>query len=532
MVLGTMNRRDLVAGLSVAGLMLPEAVAYASIAGLPADRAIVAAIAGAGAYALFGRSRFAIISPTSSSAAILAAALGTMTGDPALKLLMATLATLLVAITFIGAGVFKLGGLTSFVSRPVLRGFAFGLAITIIIKQLPVLVNVPAAGPSWEILRTILGDIAHWNWLGMAVGATALCVLLLLRRFPGVPAAFLVLVGGICVSALGNLSAHGVGLVGTIRLVPQWPHWIPLRIEDISRLAELALPLFLILLAESWGTMRTLALRHGDSIDADRELRALGWSNLAAAIVQGMPVGAGFSAGSASEAAGARTRATGAIAAAGLLILILLGSSAVALLPSAVLAAVVIAALAHALDPAPFVRLWRLKRDFVVACGAAAGVLVFGVLNGMLLAILLSLALLIRRLSSPEMMRLGRLGKHDFVDVARHPEAELPAKVMIWRPAEPLFFANAERVFAAIDAHQQSEPSISSVVVSLEQSFDLDSSSLDALLEFDRRLTARGVTLRLARTRDVIRDLLAAANARGLADRCSFSVDDAVSLTE
>ena len=527
-----MTRSDIIAGLSVAGLMLPEAVAYASIAGLPADRAIVAAIAGAAIYAVVGRSRFAIISPTSSSAAILAAALGTMTGDPVLKAMMATLAVALVALTFIGAGAFRLGGLTSFVSRPVLRGFALGLAITIIIKQVPVLVGVTASGSSWRILAMVLGDIPQWNGLSLAIGLAALAALLLLRRLPALPGAFLVLAGGVAISALTDLPAHGVGLVGAIHLTPHWPQWVPLGLDDISRLAELVLPLFLILLAESWGTMRTLALRHGDGIDADRELRALGWSNLGAAIVQGMPVGAGFSAGSASEAAGAQSRATGMIAAAGLLLLILAGSRAVALLPDAVLAAVVIAALTHALDPAPFRRLWQLRRDFAVAMGAAAGVLVFGVLDGMLLAILLSLALLIHRLSSPQMMRLGRLGTHVFVDIARHADAVLPAAVMVWRPAEPLFFGNAERIFAAIDERQKAEPQMIQVVVSLEESADLDSSSLDALVEFDRRLAGRSVTLHLARVRDVIRDLLLSAQESALAARCAYSVDDAVSAAE
>jgi MFS superfamily sulfate permease-like transporter len=524
-----MKRADIVAGLSVAGLMLPEAVAYAAIAGLPAARALVAAVVGATVYALAGRSRFAIVSPTSSSAAILAAALATTSRDPVLQAMLATLATGLVGLSFLLAGTLRLGGLTSLVSRPVLRGFAFGLAITIIIKQLPVLAGVEAgSGGSWDVLVALLSAIDRWNGVSVAVGLVSLALLLGLRRYPLVPGALVVLMLGIIASVAMDLPGRGLAVVGPIHLAWAWPGWSGLDLRVVNQLADLVLPLLLILLAESWGTMRTLALRHGDTVNADRELRALGWSNLAVALAQGMPVGAGFSAGSANEAAGARSRFAGIVAAAGLAALMLIAGGAVAQLPKTVLAAVVIAALAHALDPAPLFRLWKLGRDLPVALGAAAAVLLLGVLNGMLVAILLSLALLIRRLSSPQLVRLGRIGEHDYVDVARHPEAWTPASAMIWRPAEPLFFGNAERILAAVELRQQAEPQAKLVVLSLEESFDLDSTALDALVEFDSRLLARGLSLRLARVRDTIRDLLDAAGADDLAKRCSYSVDDAV----
>lgn len=524
-----MKRTDIFAGLAVAGLMLPEAVAYAAIAGLPAERGLVAAIVGAALYAWAGRSRFAIISPTSSSAAILAASIGAIGGSAADRATFATFAVLLVALTFLIAGMFRLGGLTSFVSRPVLRGFAFGLAITIIVRQLPVMTGLDigatdVAGVLWQSLR----GVAQWNPIGLALGLAALAALLALRRVHAFPGAVAVLAVGIALSLAFDLAGRGVAVVGPIALHPHWPGLTLPGTEALGRLAVLIPPLFLILLAESWGTMRGLALRHGDELDANRELRALGWANLAAGAAQGMPVGAGFSAGSASEAAGGRSRATGAIAAAALLVLMLVGRDALAHLPKPVLAAVVIAALTHALDPAPLRRLWHLRRDFAVAAAAAAGVLLLGVLEGMLAAILLSLLLLIRRLSSPQIVRLGRLGAHDFVDIERHPDAELPPSLAIWRPAEPLFFGNAEPVFAAVEARSGGGRPMRSIVLSLEESFDIDSSALDALLEFDRRLADRGIVLHLARVRDGIRDLLLRAGAADLVRRCAFSVDDAV----
>lgn len=529
----SLRRADVVAGAAVAGLILPQAVAYSSIAGVTADRAILATVAGGAVYTLAGANRLAIISPTSSSAAVLASAIATMglaAGTDAAGTL-ATLLTGLVGLLFLLAGALKLGGLTAFVSRPVLRGVAFGIAVTIIIRQLPLFTGISVAEDDiLHMFARVLVTIPQWNWLNLSLGLGALGAILWLRKYSGMPGTILVLITSTILSWLFDLKASGVGVVGPIRLsfdLPQWP-----RFDSLApgKLAELAVLLLFVLLAESWGTVRTLSLRSGDAADANREMRALGWSNLAASIVQGMPVGAGFSAGSASAAAGAQSRMTAFIAAAGILLLALVGGNLIALLPKAVLAAVVVAALTHALNPAPLWRLHRLGKDFAIAVLAILAVLALGVLNGMLAGVLLSLAVLIRRLSLPQVVQLGRLGSHDFVDIARHPDATLPVGVSIWRPAEPLFFGNAESVFTAIEHARKGLPDDQPLIVSLEESFDIDSSALDALIEFDARLALGGTTLHLARVRDVIRDLFAAAET-SLASRCHFSVDDAVAAS-
>jgi MFS superfamily sulfate permease-like transporter len=511
-----MRRADLFAGISVAGLMLPEAVAYASIAGLAPGRAILAAIVGCLVYAMAGRSRFAIVSPTSASAAILAAALAAMPGDAATRGVIATVAVAMAGGLFLVGWALRLGGLTGFVARPVLRGFAFGLAITIILRQLPALFGVEVAAP--DILRLIIGLLRAaplWDFASVATGLVALGLLLGLRRLPKVPGAFVVLMLGILASTALNLPAHGVATIGAIDVTPSWPVLPDLPFKTLSRIAQLVLPLVLILLAESWGTMRALALRHGDMLEPNRELGALGLANLASALVQGMPVAAGFSAGSASEAAGAASRWV--VAALGLAALAFAATPLIAHLPKPVLAAVVIAALTHALDPAPLIRLWRLDRDQYVGIAAALGVLLFGVLDGMLLAIALSVIALIRRLATPPLIELGQLGEsHDYVGIA------------IWRPAEPLFFANAEQVLGSVEQRVRAQPALRAVVLSLEESFDLDSTALDALIEFDTRLCKSGMTLHLARVHDRARDLLGAAGADAIVRRSFYSVDDAV----
>lgn len=525
-----MARQDFIAGISVAGLMLPEAVAYAGIAGLAPGRAILAAIVGCLAYAVVGRSRFAIVSPTSSSAAILASTLATMPGDDMLRGIFATIAVLMVGLLFLLAGALKLGGLTGFIARPVLRGFAFGLAITIILRQLPLLVGAPIhAADLFHLVEQLFHALPQWNLVSVATGLLALALLIGLRRWPTIPGAFIVLALGIAASVMFDLSAHGIVTVGVIDARPQWPAMPALSAPMLAGLLQMVVPLVLILFAESWGTMRALALRHSDLIEPDRELAALGVANLASGLVHGMPVGAGFSAGSASEAAGAVSRFTAIFAAIGLTVLVLFGTPVIAHLPQPVLAAVVIAALTHALSPAPLVRLWRLDRDQYVALGAAVGVLLLGVLNGMLFAIALSLAALIRKFATPQLVELGRLGEsHNYVDLARHAEAIRVPGIAIWRPAEPLFFANVERVLAAVDTKLRATSGLRIAILSLEESFDIDSTALDALIELDQRIAKQGLELHLARVHDHVRDLLVTAGAQMLAGRSSYSVDDAV----
>lgn len=527
-----MERTDFVAGLSIAGLILPEAIAYAGIAGLPAQHAILAALAGTTAYFLLGRSRFAIISPTSSSAAILAAALGATPLAAAGRSIAATLIVGLVGITFGLVALGRLSGLANFISRPVLRGFAFGLALTIIVKQLPMVVGLKLHDKDiGELLRDLVLSVHQWHYPSMVTAFFALAALLLLRLAPNMPAAFAVLAGGIVTSISFDLPGQGVATVGVIDFTLHWPEvWLP-NWSEFSRISQLSAPIVLILFAESWGTMRALALRHGDEIDPNREMAALGLSNIMSALVRGMPVGAGFSASSAAEAAGALTRWAGLFAAMTLGMLVLFAMPLVAHLPTPVLAAVVISALLHAVDFVPLIRLWRIRRDLVVAISATFGVLLLGVLNGMLFAIILSVGLLIRRLATPSLTQLGQLGNsHDYVDITRHHGAWVPQGMIIVRPAEPLFFANAEPVLSRIAALQASQTGCCCLVLSLEESFDIDSTALDALTEFSDLMRRRGVRLQFARVRDNVRDLMQVSGATDLIARSSYSVDDAVQM--
>ncbi|TMV86184.1 SulP family inorganic anion transporter, partial [Thioclava sp. BHET1] len=342
---------------------------------------------------------------------------------------------------------------------------------------------------------------------------------------PMLPGALIILACGVLASALLDPGTRGVALVGPIGGLSSLPGLPILPAGSWSRLAPYILPLMLILFAESWGTISALGLRHGDSPRANRELLALGLSNLGAGLLHGMPVGAGFSAGAANEGAGAQSRWACVIAAAGLAGLVTLAAPLVAALPLPVLAAVVIGTLLHGLNPAPFLKLRHQRMDLALALIAAFGVLIFGVLNGMLLAVALSIAALIRRMAAPRLDRLGQLGAgHDYVDLARHAEAISPSGITIWRPAAPLFFANAEPVLSEILRATETP----GLILSLEESADLDSSALEALQDFAARAEQQGMALQLARVHDHLRDRLREAGAEALLDQASYSTADAV----
>ena len=265
----------------------------------------------------------------------------------------------------------------------------------------------------------------------------------------------------------------------------------------------------LILYAESYGSIRTFALRHGDSIDANRDLLALGGANLVSALFHGMPVGAGYSATSANEAAGAQSRAAGLIAGIVMLIAVLALLPWIARIPEPILAAIVIYAVGHTLGLAPLRTYFRWRRDRVVAVAAIAAVLLFGVLDGLLTAIAVSLLMLLQGFSRASVTWLGRLGGgHDYVDIVRHPDAVAPPDMLIARPEQPLFFGNVDAMLAAIRARVAERTNIRRVVLSLEESSDLDSTSIDALCDFAAYVHGRGLELILARVKDEVRDVL------------------------
>jgi SulP family sulfate permease len=521
---------DVLAGVSVAGVLLPQAVAYAAIAGVEPMHALLATLIGLALYPILGTSRFAMVAPTSSAAAVFASALAI--GGTAMGYAL----VVLTGAAFLLAGVFRAGFLGAFISRPVLRGFAWALALTIMIKQLPDMTGVDVQGSQvgmlfWRWLR----DAANWHQASCIVGGGALALWLLihhgLRRWVFVPTSLMVLSLGIVLSSLLDLGAHNITLVGDIAWQPLVLSIPSLTTEQWLRTLEIAPALLLILFAESWASVRSLALQHGDEVKADRELLALGAANLVSGLMQGLPVGAGYSAASASQAAGGRSKWAGVFAALALGILLWLARPWLALLPLPVLAAVVLAILSDNLWPTDVLATLRMGGDGWLAVVAAAGVLLFGVLFGMLLAVAMSLLLAVRRFAQPLVSELGQLpGTRDYLDRARHPDATVVTGTLIMRPEEPLFFANAEQVFQVVRLRARALGA-RVVVLSLEVSDDLDSTAVEALAEAATSLRAYGTSLILARVKDKPREALTRMGLTSDSDagiRLFWSVDDAV----
>ncbi|WP_285431286.1 SulP family inorganic anion transporter [Pseudomonas sp. fls2-241-R2A-110] len=526
--------RDLLAGLSIAGLLLPEAVAYSSIAAVPPQAGVIALFAGLLCYALLGTSRFAIVSATSSSAAVLAAATATLAnGDSGLRMTLAIGLVLVTGGFFVLAGLFKLGSVTSFIAKPVLRGFALGLALTIIIKQFASIVDVHLSnGNLIHFVPQLLEQWSQWNRVGLLVAAVALLVLGLCARLRHVPGGLLVVALGIAAGQWLNLPAYGVDLIGVIDLSLEVPRLPVLPFADWLRLGELAFAMVMILYAESYGSITSFALKHNDRVSSNRDLLALGAANLLSGLFHGMPAGAGYSATSANEAAGAGSRLSGVVAAAVVLLIVLTVLPYIALTPEPVLAAIVIYALARGLSLQPLGRYFIWRRDRLLVICAVAAVLVLGVLDGLLVAVAISVVLMLKQMSSADIQVLGQMGSsHDYVDVQRHPDAHVIPGVLIVRPSEALFFANVERILGgALRLARHAEPPVHTIILSLEESPDLDGTSIEALEVFFLQVRALDKLLILARLKHEAKAVLAVLPTRELEQvfLSGLSVDDAV----
>jgi MFS superfamily sulfate permease-like transporter len=420
--------------------------------------------------------------------------------------------------------------MSNLIARPVLRGFSFGLALVIAVKQWPHIVGMHARSTDFfAMLLEISRNAGAWNPTSLAAGVVALAALFMLGRVRRIPGVLVVIVAGI--AAAPWLAARGVVLTGPIHLALEAPVFaLPARGQWLP-LVEFALALMFILYAESYSSIRTYALKHDDRVQPNRDLIALGLANVLSGAFHGTPVGAGYSGTSANEAAGAKSRAAGVYAAVTVLALVLLFLPWIERIPDPVLAAIVIHAVSKSLRLAVFRPYFRWRRDRLVTLIAVAAVLVFGMLDGLLAAIAFSLAMLLHSLSSPRLSVLGRVGAHDFVSVTRFPQASCAPGILILRPEEPLFFANAEPLLALARQRVLQQTDVRLVILSLEESPDLDGTALESLGEFALWLAARKIGMRVARLKEASRDALMRADFSQLpvTDLDFSSVDDAVS---
>lgn len=533
---------DIIAGLSLAGLLLPEAVAYSSIANLPPQAGIIALFAGLLCYGVIGSSRFAIVSATSSSAVVLAAASSSISSaDLAQRVAIATGLVVATGLLFTLAGMARLGSISAFIAKPVLRGFAFGLAIVIILGQIANVVGVhPQHGDVIRFSMELLRQAHTWNWNAGWLALAALALLFVLARVPYLPGSLLLIVLGITAGKYIDFAPYGIKLVGSIQFQLTAPTLPALSYSKWLHIGQLGFAMLMIVYAESYGSIRGYAMKHGDTVAPNRDLIALGLANICSGLLHGMPVGAGYSATSANEAAGARSRLAGWCACGALLLIVICLLPAIALTPEPLLAAVVVHAVSHTLHPAVFRPYFMWRRDRLVIFTAVLAVLLMGVLDGLLAAVGVSLLMLLLRLAESSVTQLGRLDHgHDFVSITLHREAKMVEGMVILRPDSGLFFANVERILAqarsAIAAADTAAgSSMHTIIVSLEESPDLDSSSVEALSEFCAAMLGQGKHVLFARLKPAALQVLERAAIAGLgpAALCALSVDDAVALAQ
>ncbi len=518
-------RGDVIAGLTVWAVLVPEALAYASIAGVSPVVGLYAAPGALILYAAFGSSKHLVTGPMAATAALSAAAVGTVAAgnNGRFAALTATLA-ITTGILALAAGLARLGFLANFISEPVLKGFIVGLALTIIIGQVPKLLGVEkGSGDFFEQLWDVISRLGDSQWRTVIVGVLSLAVVLVLRRLaPAVPAPLVAVALGILAVYALNLQHHGVKIVGHIDSglpsfgLPSVPS------VDYLKLAGSAVGVMLVGFAEGLGAAKTYAARDGYQVSPNRELIGVGTANLAAGLSSGMVVNGSLSKTAVNGSAGARTQMSGLVVAVLTILTLLFLTGLFEDLPEATLGAVVIAALIELVDISALRGLYRAytarlgriygpaaRADFIAAVAAMLGVLIFDTLPGLFIGIAVSLLLLLYRVSRPNVAVLGQVpGTSQWADIAQHPEDQTVPGIAILRVESGVFFANADHVRLTIN-DAAAAVGVHAVVLDGETVPFVDVTAARMLDELTADLHRRGVRLVVARDVGQVRDVLA-----------------------
>ncbi|MEU2823135.1 SulP family inorganic anion transporter [Streptomyces bacillaris] len=499
-------RGDALGALTAWALIVPECVAYAQIAGVPVQNAFYAAPVALLLYAALGRSSFLIIGATSAAAVLSAATIADVSTDPKDAVGLSAALAVLTGAVLLAAGIARLGFLTRFLAEPALVGFLFGMALTIMVRQAAKLAGVSSGeGNFFARARAVASKAPDWSLTTLAVGTGALVLLLVLERFlPKLPASLVVLLLGLLVSALAGLQDHGVQTVGPIPSAVPVPHLPGIPAEEWMVLAGGALGVALVVFAEAFSIANRFARIHGQDVDANREMIAVGAANIAVGFVRGFAVSGSASRSAAAAGAGGRSPMVSLIAAG---LILLTGAFLTPLftdLPEPVLGAIVIVAVRGFLKVSELRRYAARDRNSLwIALTALLGVLLFDLLPGLLLAVALSLALFIARAGDIHLAVLGRLPTTTlFVDTGLHHEAATTPGVLAVRPDGSLFFGNADRIKSAVhELTKATTPTPHAVVLDLTASFRLSIPVLDTLAQLREELAHQGITLHLAHLR-------------------------------
>ena len=509
-------RRDVVAGVVLTTLLVPQGMAYAELAGLPVITGLYTTILCLIGYAVFGPSRILVLGPDSSLGPMIAATILPIVGsngDPAKAIALASMLALIVGAIMIAAGVAKLGFVADLLSKPTQIGYMNGLALTILVGQLPKLFGFSTdANGLIDEARAFVDGLSAGDAVGaaVAIGLVSLVLILVLGRWlPRIPAVLVAVLVAIGATVAFDLADHGVSLVGTLpKGFP--PLTFPNPVSDLPLLFAGALGIALVALTDTISTASAFAARTGQEVNGDGEMIGIGAANVAAGFFQGFPVSTSGSRTAVAEQAGAKTQLTGVVGAGVIVVMLVLAPGLFKNLPNPTLAAVVIAASLSLADLPATVRLWhQRKAEFVLSITAFLGVALLGVLEGIAVAVALSILNVFRRSWWPYETTLGRVpgmaGQHDR---QLHPEAEQIPGLVIYRFDAQLFFANARTFREHIRRFAAADPPPKWILIAAEPITDVDTTAADMLADLDEELNAKGTSLVFAELKDPVREKL------------------------
>jgi high affinity sulfate transporter 1 len=508
--------RDLMAGLVLTTMLVPVGIAYALASGVPGIYGLYATIVPLLAYALFGPSRILVLGPDSSLAPVIFAVVFPLSGgDPMLAVALASMMAVVSGLVCILIGISRLGFVTELLSKPIRYGYMNGIALTVLISQLPKLFgfSVDGMGPLRDLVRIaegILGGQA--NWTSFAVGASTLAAILLLKPYKHIPGLLLAVVAATIVVGMLNLDATaGVKVLGSL---PQGLPFFALPIISYAHLKEVIIggcAVAMVAFADTSVLSRTYAAKTRTPVDPNQEMIGLGAANLAAGLFQGFPISSSSSRTPVAEAAGAQTQLAGVVGATAVALLLVFAPNLLKDLPSSALAAVVIAAAIGLFEFADLRRIFRIQPwESWLSIVCFVGVAVFGVIPGIGMAIAIAVTEFLWDGWRPHSAVLGRVdGVRGYHDIKRYPTARRVPGLVLFRWDAPLFFANAELFHQRVlEAIAQSPTPVRRIIVTAEPVTDVDVTSADMLAELEHFLTESGVELRFAEVKDPVKDKL------------------------
>ncbi|MCL1587984.1 MAG: SulP family inorganic anion transporter [Actinomycetia bacterium] len=524
---GKWLRFDVIAALTVWALLVPEAMAYAGIAGVPPEIGLVTAPLALVGYAIFGSSKQLFVGPSSTVAIISASIVAPLAGgDGDLYLILTVWLAVFTGVLFIGLGLARLGWIAHFMASSVLSGFMVGLAVVIAVGQLDKILGIESEGGNvFEEFASMLSQFSDWDWPTIAVGVVGLALLFILEdKMPRLPGALIVMLLAIGASVAFSFDEMGIHVVGDIPAqlpnlsIPEWPGW-----DIMSDIVVGALAVVIVAFAESFAAAKNYASEFGYKVDADQEMIALGAANLGAGLSGGFVVDGSLSKTAAGVGAGQKTQMASLFAAALTLLTIVALTWLFEPLPEAVLGAIVVHAVWKLIGFQVFRKLWSIRIiDFWLAAVAFIGVILLGILPGIIIGIVLSLLALIYRASFPEGAELGRIkdddGTYEYVSIDGSPDAHTLPGVVVYRQTGSLIFANADAFSdSALELlRKRTDPPATLLVIDCEQMADMDVTGAEAMLSLTKELQSADVTVVLARLHGEAR--VTATNA-GVIDR-------------